>query len=53
MVNHRGLSLQIFASDIDINAIEKARKGLSVILSQMSQQSASIIISRLKLQVFV
>jgi two-component system CheB/CheR fusion protein len=23
MVNHRGLSLQIFASDIDINAIEK------------------------------
>lgn len=28
MENDRGLSLQIFASDIDINAIEKARKGL-------------------------
>jgi two-component system CheB/CheR fusion protein len=28
MENDRGLSLQIFASDIDIHAIEKARKGL-------------------------
>jgi two-component system CheB/CheR fusion protein len=27
MRDHRGLSLQIFASDIDVNAIEKARKG--------------------------
>jgi two-component system CheB/CheR fusion protein len=31
MVNHRGLSLQIFASDIDINAIENVERQNNII----------------------
>ncbi|EIA08468.1 chemotaxis protein CheB [Flavobacterium frigoris] len=40
MQNDRGLSLQIFASDLDVHAIEKARKGLfsSNIVADVSEE---------------